>query len=465
MNFLSPQLGYSTLLTFGVVMLLVSWHLSKKRNALTRESFLLANREVGWFSGGISIAASWIWAPALFVSTQIAYEKGLAGAFWFTAPNILALVIFAWLAPKIRTAMPEGYTLPQYIRERFKSERLHKLYLFPYFFYQLMAITVQLFAGGSLVSLLTGISLTTVMPILLFIGLSYTMLAGLKASILTDVVQLAMVMGIMGLILPMTLKAGGGFGNIKDGLAGIEGIESLFDPIVAFSFGIVTSIGLIAGALSDQQYWQRSFAIKRNELKRAFVFGGILFGIVPIMLSLLGFLAVKLNVVLPEGIDASMIGVQTVATLLPQWATALFLVMLLSGLSSTLDSGLSAISSLWLTDVQPTRHVWTARMAMLISGVAGWMVALLAYTIPGFGLQHLWWIFNTIAACVMVPTVLSLYSKRISERGAFYGILVAFFMGIPLFVYANILNNATYIVLASLFVVVVSMGSSLLVRD
>ena len=38
--------------------------------------------------GGTSIAASWIWAPALFVSVQLAYEKGIAGIFWFTIPNV-----------------------------------------------------------------------------------------------------------------------------------------------------------------------------------------------------------------------------------------------------------------------------------------------------------------------------------------------------------------------------------------
>ena len=80
-----------------------------------------------WFVGGSSIAASWIWAPALFVSVQLAYQKGLPGIFWFTFPNIIALAIFAFLAPAIRKKMPEGYTLPQYIRYRLQSEKAHKV--------------------------------------------------------------------------------------------------------------------------------------------------------------------------------------------------------------------------------------------------------------------------------------------------------------------------------------------------
>jgi len=461
MNFISQSAGYWFLAIFAVAMLLITYFFARRKKD-TKEGFLVANREVGWFVGGSSIAASWIWAPALFVSVQLAFQKGLAGIFWFTFPNIIALALFAFLAPKIRELLPEGFTLPQYIKYRLQSEKVHKIYLFPYFFYQLMAITVQLFAGGSLVALLTGIPLTTVMPILAVIALVYTLVSGLKASIVTDFVQLAMIFGIGAIILPMTWSAAGGFSAISAGFAGIEGIKNIFDPGIAFSLGIVTSIGLLAGAISDQQYWQRSFAIKKQQLKKAFVFGAILFGIVPLALSTLGFIAANasLGIALPEGIDVSMIGVQTVATLLPAWAVFLFVVMLLSGLSSTLDSGLSATSSLWVTDVSKAKDdnsaIKSARLAMIGVSILGLAVAYAVYYIPQFGLFHLWWVFNTIAATVVIPTVLSLYWKRLSAKGVFWGVLVAFVVGLPLFIYGNIIDKPVWIVGASLFIIAIS---------
>ena len=81
---------------------------------------MVAERNVSWWLGATSIAASWIWAPALFVSVQVAYEKGLPGIFWFTFPNIIALLLFIFLAPKIREKLPYGYTLPQWIRYKLK---------------------------------------------------------------------------------------------------------------------------------------------------------------------------------------------------------------------------------------------------------------------------------------------------------------------------------------------------------
>ncbi len=462
MSFVSQSTGYWFLFLFGVAMILITYFFGKRKGEGTKEGFLVAGRKVGWFIGGSSIAASWIWAPALFISVQMAYQKGLAGIFWFTFPNVIALAIFAFLAPRIRSRLPEGYTLPQYIKHRLKSDRVHKVYLFPYFFYQLMAVTVQLFAGGSLVSLLTGIPLTTVMPILAIIALVYTLISGLEASIITDFVQLVMIFVIGALILPMTWVAAGGASAIKAGLGGLANIGNIFDPGVAFSFGIVTAIGLIAGAISDQQYWQRAFAIKRKHLIKSFIFGAILFAVVPIALSTLGFLGANpaLGIALPEGIDVSMIGVQTVATLLPTWAVFLFVVMLLSGLSSTLDSGLSATSSLWVTDVVKKKldseAIKSARYAMVGVTVIGLAVALAALYIPSFGLKHLWWVFNTIAACIMVPTVLSLYWNKLSEKGVFWGVLVAFVVGIPLFVYGNIIDKPVWIVGASLFIVAIS---------
>lgn len=462
MSFISPSAGYWFLLIFGIVMLAVTYYFARWKNKDTREGFLVAGRKVGWFLGGSSIAASWIWAPALFVSVQLAYQQGLAGIFWFTFPNIIALAIFALLAPKIRELMPEGYTLPQYIRYRLESSRVHKMYLVPYFFYQIMAVTVQLFAGGSLVSLLTGIPLTTVMPILAVIALIYVLISGLEASIVTDFVQIAMIVAIGVVVLPLTWTAAGGASAISAGLGGLEGIRNIFDPGVAFSLGIVTSIGLIAGAISDQQYWQRSFAIAKNHLVKAFVFGALLFGIVPIALSTLGFLAANpaLGIMLPAGVDVSMIGVQTVASLLPAWAVFLFVVMLLSGLSSTLDSGLSAASSLWVTDVAKPKDdravITSARKAMLGIAIVGLLIAYAVELIPSFGLFHLWWVFNTIAATVVVPTLLSLYWKRLDARGVFWGVLVAFVIGLPLFVYGNIIEKPVWIVGASLFIIAIS---------
>jgi len=462
MTFISTTAGYAMLLLFGVLMFAFTYTFGRWGKWRSKDGFLVANREVGWVLGGFSIAASWIWAPALFVSVQMAYQKGLAGIFWFTVPNILSLTVFAWLAPRIRRALPLGYTLPEFVGFRLGSDRVHKLYLFPYFFYQLMAVTVQLFAGGNLVSLLTGIPLQQVMFILAAIVLAYTLISGLEASIVTDFVQLGIIFIMVAVILPPAISSSGGLASITAGFGGTSRVSGMFDPGVAFSFGIVTSIGLIAGSISDQSNWQRAFAVRQSELVKAFVFGSLLFGIVPIALSILGFIAANPSsiITLPAGIDQSMIGVQTIAQLMPRWAVFFFAIGFLAILSSSFDAGLCAASSLWVADVvKPNTDeeaVRAARASMVVMTALGLAVALAVLYIPHFGLDKLWWIFNTIAACVVGPTLLILYSDRVSEPGVFWGVLVAFAIGIPVFIYANIIDDPTWVVGSSLFIVVVS---------
>ncbi|NOQ24509.1 MAG: hypothetical protein GQ564_04025 [Bacteroidales bacterium] len=494
MNILTQSQGYIFLLAFGILMIGLTIIVSK--NKIWTDSqvgFLKAGSNVKWGIGSFSIAASWIWAPALFVSVQKSYELGLSGMFWFTIPNIVAIVIFAFLAPKIRKRLPGGYTLPDWIRYRFKDERIHKIYLFIFFWYQIMAITVQIFVGGLLISFLTGISLDIVMIILSIISLSYALISGLRASIVTDFLQMIMIYGVGIIIIPWTIYEGGGFAAISKGFGGIQHIDSIMNPGVVYSFGIVTSIGLIAGSISDQQYWQRSFAINKGSLAKSFIWGGILFGIVPITLSVLGFMGANpdLNVSMPVGVELPMIGVAVVGKLLPTWATILFVVMLMSGLSSTLDSGFAAGASLYAIDAVKLSKLekevmskerlgqdltndediikkeldrktpMRARQAMIGLAIIGLIMALIVEYVPNFTLDILWWIFNAIASMAVVPTVLGLFWDKLSAKGILLG-FAGSFLGIIIFIYGSAINNTNMIVFSAIFIIMISLIMNLL---
>lgn len=75
------------------------------------ESFHVADRKIGTTIGAMSIAATWIWAPSLFVSAEKAYTSGVPGIFWFLVPNVICLVIFIPFAKRIREQYPDGITL------------------------------------------------------------------------------------------------------------------------------------------------------------------------------------------------------------------------------------------------------------------------------------------------------------------------------------------------------------------
>lgn len=97
MPFISQQAGYTFLIIFGISMVLVTYIFARWKKYKSKEGFLVAGRKVGWFLGGTSIAASWIWAPALFISVQLAYEKGLPGIFGLHFLILLLLLYSPYL--------------------------------------------------------------------------------------------------------------------------------------------------------------------------------------------------------------------------------------------------------------------------------------------------------------------------------------------------------------------------------
>ena len=92
--------GFIVLATYTALMLAVTVCLS--RRSKTTESFHVADRKLGMVRSAMSIAATWIWAPALFTSAEKAYMNGWPGLFWFLVPKVLCLLIFVPFGKKMR---------------------------------------------------------------------------------------------------------------------------------------------------------------------------------------------------------------------------------------------------------------------------------------------------------------------------------------------------------------------------
>ena len=68
------------LVAYAVLMLAATVLMTKKEGNII--GFCVGDRNIHWILSALSIAATWIWAPALFTSTENAYMKGFAGLFW-----------------------------------------------------------------------------------------------------------------------------------------------------------------------------------------------------------------------------------------------------------------------------------------------------------------------------------------------------------------------------------------------
>lgn len=438
------------LFAYVAVMLGATVLMTKKEGNVER--FCVGDRNIGWGVSALSIAATWIWAPALFTSTENAYMKGFAGFFWFLVPNILCLILFIPFAKKIRGEMPEGITLSGYMQKKYRSKSVRNIYLFQLGALSALSTGVQLLAGSKVLSTLTGLPFAAMTVFMSAIAFSYSQFSGIKASILTDAIQMAFMLAVSTCFAIFSVNNGGGLETLVTGLGGAAGdARHLFSGKgweIFLGFGLPTTIGLISGPFGDQCFWQRAFCVREDRIGKAFLVGALLFGIVPLSMGILGFVGAGMGYAVK---DAGLANFELIGALLPSWAMVPFLFMIISGLLSTVDSNLCAVSSL-TTDIFKERALGKTKLSMISLLAVGIGVA----NIPGLTVTHLFLMYGTLRASTLLPTVLTLKGVRLKPQGIVAGIISAMAIGLPIFGYGNIKGIAIYKTLGSLLTVLVS---------
>ncbi len=446
---------FCVLLAYAALMLGATLLMTKKESSV--EGFCVGNRNTGWAMSALSIGATWIWAPALFTSTENAYTKGFAGLFWFLVPNVLCLILFIPFAKRIRKEMPEGITLSGYMYKKYGSGPVRNVYLFQLGLLAALSTGVQLLAGSKAMGMLTGVPFPVMTVLMALVAFSYSQFSGIKASILTDAIQMVFMLAVSIGFAIFSVKNGGGLETLATGLGGATGDAGrLFSERgweVFLGVGLPTTVGLISGPFGDQCFWQRAFCVREGSIGRAFLVGALLFGIVPLSMGILGLVGAGIGYTVQ---DAGMANFELIGTLFPAWVVVPFLFMIISGLLSTIDSNLCAVSSL-TTDIFKKRALGKTKLSMVLLLAVGIAVA----NIPGLTVTHLFLMYGTLRASTLLPTVLTLKGVRLKPQGVAAGIISAMAIGLPVFGYGNIKGIAAYKTTGSLLTVILSGGIAL----
>lgn len=424
-----------------------SWLFSRNYNS-TKSQFLLADRKLGFWESSFSIAASWIWAPSLFVSAFQAYTNGWVGLFWFAVPNFLALILFALLINKVVNRFPQGYSLSEFMAKKY-SNRVQSLYWISLIGLTVGAFATQVLAGAKFISMITGMDYFWASVIIVAIPLSYSLYFGLKSSVITDFAKILVLYTIGIVIVPWTIIEVGGWQVVADGLYGVsKQFTSLFDSngwLVFATFGLPTAIGLLSGPFGDQAFWQRGFSTNGQYRRKAFLLAAVLFIVVPLGMGMLGFAAAGLEFAAKS---KQFVNLELVAMALGTIGICLFSIIVLSSVTSILDSKLCAVSSITGHDFCNrfglTDSLMVSRVSMIILAV----VSLLIANIPKLELVHLFLIYGALRASTLLPTLLTILSEKpMSEKGMFWGILISIAVFLPIFAY-GLLNKIPEITIA-----------------
>ena len=180
------------LLAYVVVQFAIGAWVS--RRMASEEDYIVAGRRLGTGLVAFSVFATWFGAEAIQVSAGEIYEKGLSGALVDPFGYGLAVIIVGLLlaAPLWRRGIT---TFADMIRQRYspETEKLFVLILVPG---SLFWAAAQIRAFGQILASSTGMELGVAILLAASLVGAYSVVGGLMADAITDVVQgLAVIVG------------------------------------------------------------------------------------------------------------------------------------------------------------------------------------------------------------------------------------------------------------------------------
>ena len=430
----------------GVYILLVlGVGLFTAKRKMNIDEINVANREVGWIRSAFSIAASWTWAPALFVASERAYAEGLLGFWWFFIPNVLTLVVFGFVASGGVDRISSEHTIADIMKNAYGSERIKWVYNVILIIIAVCAGGVQLLAGGSVLAMITGFPFFYITVFLVITAMIYSIAGGIRASITTDFLQMGFIYGGIALVIMFLLPSAnlqwGGIDNVTTHFLSGQNWEYFL------AFGLTTTVGLLSGPYGDQMYWQRVIAMDPKTVKKSFVLSAFLFAGIPLGISLLGFSSAGAGFV-PE--SQQMVGLEYVIAVAPPVVVAVFIIALMSGLSSTLDSAMCASGAVFSSFSDKTKNVFSVRVGMVVVSV----MAVVLANIPNMTIFWLFLAYGVMRSSVTIPTITTMLTKKVPSEGAiFWGIIAGLVIGWPTYLYGALNGIGSYSLLGTLLAI------------
>jgi Na+/proline symporter len=452
---LNPFQGLVILAVYTILALVLTTVFSRGYGK-TKESFLLANRKLGFFQGTVSVTAAIIWAPAMFISCLQGYVNGFSGFFWMFMGNLFALILFGYFTPKIKDMYPNGFTLSGLMRKLY-GPRVQVLFLVELFLLLVGALSVNIMAGAMAIYTISGINyhlLTMIIPV---IALSYTLRGGLKASIITEIIKVAIFMTVWLGLTFWAISLFGGMPTVWQGFGGKTGLgTTLFGNQFAINaligFGIPTVLSLLSATWADNTFYQRLFAIEKTNVRRSFITAAFVSVSVTVFGGLIGMLAAGARIVVPNKYQ-TYTNIYLFGMSMPHWVYPVLLFVVFASLVSIIDSQIGTASSLAGDDiynllndkVDEKKILLYSRAAMLI--VASVVVAVV--NIPGITLLEIFLLYGLSRATVWIPTMITILNQTVlSEFGMFWGIVLAWLIGLPLYVYGAMMGGGNAFILS-----------------
>ena len=131
---------------------------------ITSEFFNTAGRDVKVGLTAAVIVSQWTWAATLLQSSNVAYQYGVSGPFWYASGATIQVLLFGILAIQVKRYAPNAHTICEIIDARWGATA-HKVFLFFCFLTNTIVSSMLILGGAATVNALTGMDIYTAGPI------------------------------------------------------------------------------------------------------------------------------------------------------------------------------------------------------------------------------------------------------------------------------------------------------------
>jgi len=436
-------LDVAVIILYATFVLLIAHLLQRGHRDGAEEdaSYAPSTRALPWWAIGASLIAANISAEQIIGMSGSAYAMGLSIAAYEWLAALAMVVIGKYFLPIF--LKNQISTMPQFLRLRYGAKTQVTMAILWICVYTFVALTAIMWLGATAVHVVTGLSLMMSLILLALVAGNYALYVGLRASAVTDVVQVVMLV-LGGLVisyfaLEQISASAGGPGGIPGLLSGLETLQARlpehFDAVLDPSnpyykympglTALLFSIWIVQFA-----YWgfnqfivQHALAARSiREVQSGVVLAAFLKLFMPVVVVLPGIAAAYL---LPH-LSRSDEAYPNLMLLLPNGVLGLVFVALVAAIIASMGSTLSSIATIFTQDVVKVVHKGAGKRLLVIVGRFTAIVALIiAMVVAAPLLGHFDQAFQYIQEFngfftpgVVVIFILGMFWRRTTETGA-----------------------------------------------
>lgn len=403
LDYLIVFIYFAVLIGIGVV---------STRKITTESDYLVAGRRLGYGLYVPAMAAVVLGGASTFGSAALGYQYGISGM-WLVVMIGLGIVGMGLLFSK-KLSQYNIFSVSELLGKRFgNGSRYISAAIMAV--YDMMVAVTAIIAIGVMLHSIFGWSETTAILVGGIIVIFYTVLGGMWAVTLTDVIQFwVMTVGLLLLLLPISLVKVGGFQGLQEKvsadffhIANIGG-KQIFTYFLLYFFGMM--IG--------QDIWQRAFTAKNEKtLRNGTVLAGIYCMVYGISLALVGTVA---SVLIPNLDDPQKALPQLTMEFLPTGMIGLVIAAVSAAVMSTASGTIMASSTLIVNDLilgklqveNERKKVQLTRWVTVIVGAVSMVIALAIREI----IVALDVAYALLSGSIFVPVLAALFWKKVTAK-------------------------------------------------